>query len=333
MAGIVRLEVAAHDGLEAALRLADLTSAALPRFAPRPGRDPRAPQNLFPISALENMLRHRLGDAAPSGVRSRSRSTRRCECRMTRKRRASARTETRHRFEFWVGIEDGVYLQLDDVVMVRTDVPAPNLRVSGVVDMVRAHHEGSRFDTDVFLADEGLLPLRPRGQRTSSAPALSRTLRAAAARRPRARAGGAERDEALYFDTMEEKLVAGVARDSLPIYIDLSFLDGRRGAHVNISGISGVATKTTYASFLLYGLFHSQVLGNETANTKALIFNVKGEDLLFLDKPNARLTQADRADYAALGLPAGPFESVGLWAPVKKGATVAVPTPAAASRA
>jgi hypothetical protein len=64
MAGIVRLEVAARDGLDAALHLAELTSAALPRFAPRPGRDPRAPQNLFPISALESVLRHRLGDAA-----------------------------------------------------------------------------------------------------------------------------------------------------------------------------------------------------------------------------------------------------------------------------
>lgn len=64
MAGIVRLEVATRDGLDAALRLAELTSACLPRFAPRPGRDPRAPQNLFPISALESVLRHRLGDAA-----------------------------------------------------------------------------------------------------------------------------------------------------------------------------------------------------------------------------------------------------------------------------
>jgi hypothetical protein len=64
MAGIVRLEVAARDGLDAALKLAELTAAALPRFAPSPGRDPRAPQNLFPISALESVLRHRLGDAA-----------------------------------------------------------------------------------------------------------------------------------------------------------------------------------------------------------------------------------------------------------------------------
>jgi DNA helicase HerA-like ATPase len=236
-------------------------------------------------------------------------------------------TEDSTPLEFWVGIEDDAYLQLDDVVMVRTDVPgAEPLRVSGVVDMVRARHEGSRFDTDVFLADAGLLPL----ETARAAHVVSTRFEPELYVPPQpgdevVRASGAERDEALYFDTMEEKLVAGVARDSLPIYIDLSFLDGRRGAHLNISGISGVATKTTYASFLLFGLFHSQVLGNEAANTKALIFNVKGEDLLFLDKPNERLTDADRSDYAALGLPAGPFESVGLWAPVKKGATVAVP--------
>jgi hypothetical protein len=51
-------------GLAAAQRTADLTGAILPRFAPSPARDPRAPQNLFPIGALESVLRHRLGDPA-----------------------------------------------------------------------------------------------------------------------------------------------------------------------------------------------------------------------------------------------------------------------------
>jgi DNA helicase HerA-like ATPase len=236
-------------------------------------------------------------------------------------------TEDATPLEFWVGIRDEAYLQLDDVVMVRTDVPgAGPLRVSGVVDMVRARHEGSRFDTDVFLADQGLLPVE-----------LARAAHVVSTRfEPELyvppvpgddvlRVTEAERDEALYFDTMEERLVAGVARDGLPIYIDLAFLDGRRGAHVNISGVSGIATKTTYASFLLYALFHSDVLGNERANTKALIFNVKGEDLLFLDQPNARLDDEQRALYTRLGLPAGPFESVGLWAPIRRGSDVAVP--------
>lgn len=63
MAGLVRLEVADAVGLEAARRLADATAALLPRFAPGRGRDPRAPQNLLPIGALESQLRRLLGDA------------------------------------------------------------------------------------------------------------------------------------------------------------------------------------------------------------------------------------------------------------------------------
>ncbi len=53
-----------------------------------------------------------------------------------------------------------------------------------------------------------------------------------------------------------------------------------------------------------YSLLDSGVLGAEAANTKALIFNVKGEDLLFLDHPNDRLGEDEPARYAALGLPA-----------------------------
>lgn len=60
-AGIVRCEVASGLGMEASVALADRVSALLPRFAGRPS-DPRAPQNLAPIGALESRLRHRMGD-------------------------------------------------------------------------------------------------------------------------------------------------------------------------------------------------------------------------------------------------------------------------------
>lgn len=64
MAAMVRLEVAATGGLKKAQELAELAGAVLPRFASQPGRDPRAPQNVYPIGALETSLRHRLGDVA-----------------------------------------------------------------------------------------------------------------------------------------------------------------------------------------------------------------------------------------------------------------------------
>jgi hypothetical protein len=60
--GIVRLEVSAARGIEPAQRLADATAIALPRFVPGRSRDPRSPQNLLPIGALESHLRRRLGD-------------------------------------------------------------------------------------------------------------------------------------------------------------------------------------------------------------------------------------------------------------------------------
>jgi hypothetical protein len=62
MTGIVRLEVSTATGVDFAMRLADITAATLPRFATEWGRDPRAPQNLYPVAQLERDLHHRLGD-------------------------------------------------------------------------------------------------------------------------------------------------------------------------------------------------------------------------------------------------------------------------------
>jgi hypothetical protein len=61
--GIVRLEVAESVGASNAVVLADALTACLPRFVPSRTRDPRAPQNLVPIGALEQYLRHQLGDS------------------------------------------------------------------------------------------------------------------------------------------------------------------------------------------------------------------------------------------------------------------------------
>ena len=62
--GVVRCETAADIEPAAAIELADRVSATLPRFASTAHKDPRAPQNLYPIGGLERLLRHRLGDPA-----------------------------------------------------------------------------------------------------------------------------------------------------------------------------------------------------------------------------------------------------------------------------
>lgn len=62
--GVVRVESPPDATMAQTRHLADSTTALLPRFASVPHKDPRAPQNLFPIAGLERQLRHRLGDPA-----------------------------------------------------------------------------------------------------------------------------------------------------------------------------------------------------------------------------------------------------------------------------
>src|SRR6266487_3721423 len=69
-------------------------------------------------------------------------------------------TEDSTPLAFWVGVAPDAYLQLDDAVIVDTEVPGRGrLRVSGIVQDSRARHEGASFDTDVFLVDRGVLPV------------------------------------------------------------------------------------------------------------------------------------------------------------------------------
>lgn len=223
--------------------------------------------------------------------------------------------------KFSVAVGPDAYLQLDDVVTTERLVPGVGpVRTSGVVTQVVARHEGASFGSDAFLIADGVLPAHTQeiAEVTTTrvdpeiyVPPMPGILAT--------RAVGTQRDRALYFDSMEKKVVVGLGRDGEPVYINLDFLDGTRGAHVSISGISGVATKTSFALFLLHSLFTSGVLGKRELSAKALVFAVKGEDLMFLDKPNARLDDTMRAQYARLGLPAVPFDSVTFFAPPTPG--------------
>ena len=229
--------------------------------------------------------------------------------------------------ELWVAVRPGQDLQLDDLVAIESqDAENRAVRFYGVVDQVRKRHEGTQFDSDAFRVKDGTLPAEVsyagHVRITRVEPEMFfpptpgdevRVVR------------GLAYEKALFFDEMEHKVPIGLTRTGQIVYADLEFMNGRRGAHASVSGVSGVATKTTYATFLLYSMFRSGVLGAETANTKALIFNVKGEDLLWLDKPNARMKDEDKARWKKLGLPYGPFQSVGLYAPAKNGVVVPVP--------
>ena len=223
--------------------------------------------------------------------------------------------------QFWTAVSPGSYLQLDDVVVTDRALPSgDSVTISGVVTQVRARHEGAQFESDVFAIANGTLPAQV--QEAAEVTTTRVDPEVYVPPTPGAivhRAAGDLRDAALSFDRMQRRIPMGTGRDGEPLFLNADFLDGTRGAHVSISGISGVATKTSFATFLLYSTLRSGVLGADSVNSRALIFNVKGEDLLFLDYPNTRLDAATTAAYARLGLVAAPFPDVRVYAPPRIG--------------
>jgi hypothetical protein len=115
-----------------------------------------------------------------------------------------------------------------------------------------------------------------------------------------------------------------------PIWLDEDYLLGPEAGHANWTGQSGLATKTSHAIFLTSAIF--QRMRGEGKSVAALMFNVKGPDLLWLDKsadPEAEwaaayaeakcaaLSDQDRAAYDALGLVREPFNQLKIFAPFK----------------
>ena len=97
-----------------------------------------------------------------------------------------------------------------------------------------------------------------------------------------------------------------------PIYLDADFLVGPEAAHLNITGVSGLATKTSAVEFLLSSIFtHFPASKGSVA---ALCFNVKGPDLCFLDQPG-KLEDSDREMYKLMGIEPKPFDKVHYYAP------------------
>ena len=135
---------------------------------------------------------------------------------------------------------------------------------------------------------------------------------------------------ALGLDKIQNPLVCGslkMYKDTpdevvLPVHLNSKFILGPEGAHLNISGISGLAAKTSYAMFLMKAVQDQYLKAAEKDDSVAfVIFNVKGKDLMAIDRPNDFSHDApgeeDRThlEYTSLGLSADPFKNVKYFIP------------------
>jgi DNA helicase HerA-like ATPase len=120
------------------------------------------------------------------------------------------------------------------------------------------------------------------------------------------------------------KMYEGTAEEViLPVNLNSKFILGQDGAHLNISGISGLASKTSYAMFLMKAIQDQYLKRDDDAedNVAFIIFNVKGKDLMAIDRPNDFSGDAPGerertlVEYEALGLTTEPFKSVQYFIP------------------
>ena len=118
-----------------------------------------------------------------------------------------------------------------------------------------------------------------------------------------------------------------------PLYVDEEYLLGPEAGHLNITGMSGLSTKTSHALFTIASTFQTI----KDKKVAALMFNVKGADLLFLDKPveapkddpelaeryekagQRGLPREDREMYESLGIETKPFDNLRIFAPLRYG--------------
>jgi uncharacterized protein len=90
-------------------------------------------------------------------------------------------------------------------------------------------------------------------------------------------------------------------------YLDRRYMLGPESAHVNVSGISGLATKTSYAMFLLQSILQTTPDKEQIA---VIILNVKQADLLQVDVRGPELPPEQKALWEAMGLEPRPFANV-----------------------
>lgn len=113
------------------------------------------------------------------------------------------------------------------------------------------------------------------------------------------------------------QMYKGEEQIKVRVILNSHFLIGPDGAHLNISGISGLAAKTSYSMFLLRAI--QEKFRTEDGETAAFVFfNVKGRDLMAIDEANTDLSEADKKIYNDLGLSTTPFDNVRYYYPYSK---------------
>lgn len=151
-------------------------------------------------------------------------------------------------------------------------------------------------------------------------------------------ASDVEAQKAYEADEIENPLTVGLIKNggsatAGQATIDLDYLLGKNGGHLNVNGAAGRGTKSSFLLFVIYMLLllarrleSKEPSSQERPRIVPIIFNVKGQDLFHIDKPSKHYKpEKHLADWKAIGVEnPQPFQNVRFYAAQGKG-EIAVP--------
>jgi DNA helicase HerA-like ATPase len=203
-------------------------------------------------------------------------------------------------FEFWVVDDPNLHLEIGDLITVIPGVfsnenKEDSFKIIGIVTDMYVTSATETPIEDFYSTGYGDANIEP-----PTARPIIRVAKATIVFRsdfkfepplgnwPVYKATSDEIDEAYNQEIDDEyAILAGFTWDDkyhpVPIYIDSRYVLGYEGAHVNISGASGLATKTSYALFLIYSIMDKAANKNKFS-VAAVLFNVKEADLMRIDE-------------------------------------------------
>ena len=244
---------------------------------------------------------------------------------------------TTEHFFFWV--PPGTLVEKTHLVVTRCSIAGQQLTYYGVVEEVYRRSRARNMDGEVDLYDADLTyePPFTSGGITFAETTLLRTdpplLTPPLERSDVLLAGIADARQAYGYDDMisdgvDWSLAIGLLRNGGsgqlgPALLDLRDLCGERAGHLNVTGQAGRGTKSSFLLVLLRMLIDRARAwivtrqDQEPFSVRPIVFNVKGEDLMYIDAPNRYLNDEMREVWAAMGGRPEAFTDAEFYAPSK----------------
>lgn len=230
---------------------------------------------------------------------------------------------TSDRFAFWL-TDDTIVNPFDIMAVEQLNQPGlPSSHTYGLVTTLEHRTDAPNHLANYISSNFGKLDEEPnstrQGTTVASANVLSNTAEVympVPSERIVSFARPTDIQQALGTDVLlterkEDAIPAGLIKmtngAAAVAYLDRQYVLGPESAHVNISGISGLATKTSYAMFLLQSILQT---APDPGKIAVIILNVKQADLLQIDVADPHLQPEQQALWRKIGLEPKPFEHV-----------------------